>query len=72
MSDIDLIDKENEFDEVEGFDEGLDEIDLDKSGKKGGRVTTKKHLKIRRAIEDLLEKKRFRDEIDYFNELDEE
>lgn len=62
MSDIDLIDKDD-YEEVESVDEGLDDIE-----EKGKRRTTKHQLKIRRAIEEHLDNKRFRQEIDYLNE----
>ncbi|MCD6047200.1 MAG: hypothetical protein K0S08_847 [Gammaproteobacteria bacterium] len=60
MSEIDLIDKD--FDEIEPVvDESVEDIE-EKGGK---RRTTKQQLKVRRAIEDHLNKKRFRKEIDY-------
>lgn len=62
MSEIDLIDR---FDEVEGStDEQLDDFD-EKNGK---RRTTKQQLKVRRAIENHQDHKRFRQEVDYLNE----
>ncbi len=62
MADIDLIEKE--FEEVEPIEEGIEDIE-EKNAK---RRTTKQQLKVRRAIEDHLAKKRFRKEIDYFED----
>lgn len=63
MSDIDLIEKD--FDEVETtIDDSVEDID-EKGGK---RRTTKQQLKVRRAIEDRLNEKRFRKEVDYLIE----
>ena len=65
MSSIDLIDKA-EFEEVEHeAEEGLEDIE-----KNGKRRTTKQQLKVRRAIEDHMEKQRFRKAIDYLDESD--
>lgn len=61
MSEIDLIDR---FDEVESSDESIEDFD-EKNGK---RRTTKHQLKVRRAIEDHQDHKRFRQEVDYLKE----
>lgn len=65
MSNIDLIDKE-EFEEAETIDDSIVDID-EKTGK---RRTTKHQLKVRRAIEEHLEKQRFRKEVDYLDDTD--
>lgn len=70
MSDIDIIKESEDYDEIEVVDESLKEIDQIEKGKKTGRLTTKRHLKIRRAIEDHLDEKRFRQEVDYLNDIE--
>lgn len=64
MSEIDLEKFENDTDDAEPIDESINDDE------KGKRKTTRQHLKVRRAIEDHLEKRRFHKEIDYLNEID--
>ena len=64
--DIDSYDDENE---AESVDESLKEIDQIEKKQKNNKLTTKRLLKVRRAIEDHLDDQRFRKEIDYLNDL---
>lgn len=66
MSEIDIIKETEDYDEIEVVDKEIDQIE---KGKKTGRLTTKRHLKIRRAIEDHLDDKRFRQEVDYLSDI---
>lgn len=65
--DIDSYDDENES--VESVDESLKEIDQIEKKQKNNKLTTKRLLKVRRAIEDHLDEQRFRKEIDYLNDM---
>lgn len=65
--DIDSYDDENES--SESVDESLKEIDQIEKKQKNNKLTTKRLLKVRRAIEDHLDEQRFRKEIDYLNDL---
>lgn len=64
--DIDSYDDENE---AESVDESLKEIDQIEKKQKNNKLTTKRLLKVRRAIEDHLDDQRFRKEIDYLNDI---
>ena len=63
------IDIDSYDDESESVDESLKEIDQIEKKQKNNKVTTKRLLKVRRAIEDHLDDQRFRQEIDYLNDI---
>ena len=64
MAEIDLEKFENDAEVHEAVDDTIDDDE------KGKRKSTRQHLKVRRAIEDHLEKKRFRKEVDYLDDND--
>jgi hypothetical protein len=65
--DIDSYDDENESNEA--VDESLKEIDQIEKKQKNNKLTTKRLLKVRRAIEDHLDEQRFRKAIDYLDDV---
>lgn len=63
------IDIDSYDDESESVDESLKEIDQIEKKQKNNKLTTKRLLKVRRAIEDHLDDQRFRKEIDYLHDI---